>query len=126
MSTSLTQRMLKPFVEMREGEGRTLLLMFLYSFLAMAGYNVIKPATRSQFIDSLGTQYLPHVLLLVGVLGGVVVQGYNRGMSLLPRRLVFPVTQVVMVGFLLLFWALFRIDAKWAKVWVPVGFYFWG
>jgi AAA family ATP:ADP antiporter len=126
MKQSLTQRLLKPFVEMREGEGRTLLLMFLYSFLAMAGYNVIKPATRSVFIDSLGTRYLPHVLLLVGVLGGVVVQGYNKGMSLLPRRLVFPVTQVVMVGFLLLFWALFRIDAKWAKVWVPVGFYFWG
>ena len=47
------QRLLAPH---RRRHGRkkavTPLLMFAYSFLAMTGYNIVKPVTRSQFIDS--------------------------------------------------------------------------
>ena len=80
MRPSLTQRLLKPFVEMREGEGRMLLLMFAYSFLAMTGYNVIKPA------DAVAVHQQPRrrqpartSCSLTGVLIGFVVQGYNQG-----------------------------------------------
>jgi len=126
MSQKLSQRILRPFVEMRDGEGWILFLMFAYSFLAMAGYNIVKPTTRSQFMDSLGSDNIPYVLLLVGVLGGVVVQGYNKLMSLLPRRAIFPLTQLVMAGTFIMFWALFRIDDPFLKKWAPVPFYFWG
>ena len=37
----------------------TALLMFLFSFLAMTSYNIIKPITRSEFISSLGADNLP-------------------------------------------------------------------
>ena len=36
-------RLLAPVVQVREEESRTLLLMFLYSFLAMTAYNILKP-----------------------------------------------------------------------------------
>ena len=116
------KRTLSPFVQLREDESTTLLLMFSYSFLAMAGYNVVKPATRSQFISSLGAENLPYVLLATGLLMGFVIQGYNKAMALLPRRYVFPGTQLVMVGLLVMFWALFRTGQSW----VSVVFYFWG
>ena len=58
---SLLARLLRPIVQLRDGEATTALLMFLYSFLAMTSYNIIKPITRSEFISSLGADNLPYV-----------------------------------------------------------------
>lgn len=118
----MLQRILAPLVELREDEGITALLMFAYSFLAMAGYNVVKPATRSQFIDALGANNLPYVQLVAGLIMGFVIQAYTSAMRLLPRRWVFAATQAVMVGLLVVFWVLFKTDASW----VSVAFYMWG
>src|SRR5262245_65731305 len=104
------QKSLSPVVEFRKEENTTALLMFGYSFLAMAGYNVVKPATRSQFIDSLGADNLPYVQLVAGLIMGFVIQGYTSAMRLLPRRWVFAATQVVVVGLLIVFWVLFKTD----------------
>ena len=38
-------RWLAPIAELRAGEGSTALLLFLYSFLAMTSYNIVKPVT---------------------------------------------------------------------------------
>ncbi|MGH9329621.1 MAG: Npt1/Npt2 family nucleotide transporter, partial [Vicinamibacterales bacterium] len=119
---SLTERWLSPLVELREREAPTALLMFAYSFCAMAGYNVVKPATRSQFISSLGADNLPYVQLVAGLIMGFVIQGYTSAMKLLPRRWVFAATQVVMVGLLVGFWMLFQTG----QGWVSVAFYLWG
>jgi ATP:ADP antiporter, AAA family len=116
------KRILTPFVQLREDESITLVLMFAYSFFTMAGYNVVKPATRSQFIDKLGASNLPYVLLATGLLMSVVIHGYNKLMGVLPRRYVFPGTQLVMVGLLVMFWSLFKTGESW----VSVAFYFWG
>src|SRR5580765_7109039 len=118
----MLQRILAPLVEVREEEGLTAVLMFAYSFLAMAGYNVVKPATRSQFIESLGADNIPYVQLVAGLIMGFVIQGYTSAMRLLPRRWVFAATQAVMVGLLVLFWSLFKTNATW----VSVAFYLWG
>ena len=50
---SLLPKLMRPIVQLREGEATTTFLMFLYSFLAMTAYNIIKPLTRSEFISSL-------------------------------------------------------------------------
>jgi AAA family ATP:ADP antiporter len=118
----MLQRLLSPIVDIREEEGLTAVLMFAYSFLAMAGYNVVKPATRSQFIDSLGANNIPWVQLVAGLIMGFVIQGYTSLMRFLPRRWVFAATQAVMVGVLVLFWALFKTGESW----VSVAFYLWG
>src|SRR6185503_359880 len=115
----MLQRILAPIVELREEEGLTAVLMFTYSFLAMAGYNVVKPATRSQFIDSLGANNIPYVQLVAGLIMGFVIQGYTSAMRFLPRRWVFAATQGVMAGSLLIsqFWSLANdiYDARQAK-----------
>ena len=78
MSDSWLRRALAPVAELREGEARTALLMFAYSFLAMTAYNILKPITRSKFITELGADNLPYVQLAAGVLIGVLMQGYSR------------------------------------------------
>ena len=112
----MLQRILSPIVEVRKEESFTLFLMFAYSFLAMAGYNVVKPATRSQFINSLGADNLPYVQLAAGLVMGFVIQGYTSAMRLLPRRWVFAATQGVMVVLLFVFWVLFKTERDWVSV----------
>lgn len=117
---SLLSRLLRPIVQLRDGESTTALLMFLYSFLAMTSYNIIKPITRSEFISSLGADDLPYVTFAMGVLIGVIMQGYTRVISLVPRRAMIPVTQVGIAGLLLLFYFLFTFVGA---DWVAVAFY---
>jgi len=116
----LLTRLLGPVVQLRDGESTTALLMFLYSFLAMTSYNIVKPITRSEFISSLGADNLPWVQFGAGVLIGFLMQGYTVLMKPVPRRWTIPVTQAGMAGLLVLFWFMFTtIGADW----VAVAFY---
>jgi AAA family ATP:ADP antiporter len=103
---TLTARLLRPVVQLRDGESTTALLMFLYSFLAMTSYNIVKPITRSEFIASLGADNLPWVQFGSGILIGFIMQGYTKAMAPVPQRWTIPVTQAGLAGLLLLFWFL--------------------
>lgn len=117
---AFVSRFLHPVVQLRDGESTTALLMFLYSFLAMTSYNIVKPITRSEFISSLGADNLPWVQFGAGVLIGFLMQGYTVLMKPVPRRWTIPVTQAGMAGLLVLFWFMFTaIGADW----VAVAFY---
>jgi AAA family ATP:ADP antiporter len=120
---SLPARLLRPIVQLRDGESTTALLMFLYSFLAMTSYNIIKPITRSEFIASLGADNLPYVQFGAGVLIGFLMQGYTRVMRAVPRRHIIPVTQAGMAALLVLFWFLFTTIGQ---EWIAVAFYILG
>ncbi len=119
---SITERLLSPVAEVRKGESATALMMFAYSFLAMAGYNVIKPITRSKFITDLGADNLPYVALASGVLIGILMAGYTWLLARLPRRWGLPITQLGMAATLAGFWFLFQSNATW----VSVAFYVLG
>ena len=116
-------RWLAPIAELRDGEGGTALLLFLYSFLAMTSYNIVKPVTRSQFISSLGADNLPWVQFGAGMLIGVLMQGYTKAIAAVPRRWTIPVTQAGMIVLLVTFWVLFT---QVGSEWVSVGFYLFG
>jgi AAA family ATP:ADP antiporter len=119
---SILRRLLSPVVELRVEEARSVVMMFVYSFLVMSAYNIIKITATSKFIKDLGAENLPWVNLAAGVLMGVVMQLYSRGVGLVPRRWVFPGTQILVIATLALFWLLFRAD----NAVVSVAFYFWG
>jgi ATP:ADP antiporter, AAA family len=119
---SLVQRALARVVDVRRDETGTMLLMFAYSFLAMTAYNIIQPLTRSKLISSLGAVNVPWVIFGSGLLIGVLMLGYTRVVSLLPRRWALPITQTAMAGAMLGFWALFQTGGDW----VSVAFYVWG
>ena len=81
--------------------------MFSYSFLAMTAYNMVQPITRSKFIAEHGAENLPYVVLASIVLIALLMQGYSQLGRLMPGRWIIPITQGVMVGLLMLFWALY-------------------
>ncbi len=120
---SLLTRWLAPIAELRAGEGGTALLLFLYSFLAMTSYNIVKPVTRSQFISSLGADNLPWVQFAAGMVIGVLMQAYTKAIATVPRRWTIPVTQAGMIVLLVTFWMLFT---RFGADWVSVGFYLYG
>ncbi len=49
----------KRFVQIRAGEGRKVLLTFLYFFLVMTAYYVIKPVSRSLILEDFGLRLVP-------------------------------------------------------------------
>jgi ATP:ADP antiporter, AAA family len=123
-SGSLLTRLLRPIAEIRPGETATVALLFAYSFLAMTGYNVLKPVTRGLFISNLGADNLPWVQFGAGIAIGLIMQGYTRIIRLVPRRAMIPVTLAGIVGLLVLFWLLFTGLGN-AKV-VAAAFYLYG
>ncbi len=123
-SETLASRLFSPIAQMRPGEATTAFLLFAYSFLAMTGYNVLKPVTRGLFISNLGADNLPWVQFAAGVVIGFIMQGYSKLIGLVPRRWMIPATQAGMVGLLVLFFTLFA-GAGDAKV-VAAAFYLFG
>ncbi|HUE89785.1 MAG TPA: Npt1/Npt2 family nucleotide transporter [Vicinamibacterales bacterium] len=121
-SGSLTARLLRPFAQVRNQEGATALLMFLYSFLALTSYNIIQPITRSKFISDLGAENIPYIQFVSGLIIGALMQGYVKATALLPRRWVIPVSQAAIVVVLVAFWVLFQTGAEW----VSAAFYLLG
>ena len=115
-------RLVGRVVSLRQEDGAVALLMFAYSFLAMASYNILKPLTRSRFITDLGSDKLPYVLLASGVVIAVLMHWYSRTAERLPRRHVIPVTQAAIIALLILFSLLLRTGAEW----VTVAFYVFG
>ena len=57
----MIERFLRRLLPLRSGEWSDALLMFSYSFLAMSAWNIVRPVTRSKFIDALGADNLPYV-----------------------------------------------------------------
>src|SRR5512142_811758 len=122
MSDSWLRRALAPVAELREGEARTALMMFAYSFLAMTAYNILKPITRSKFISGLGADNIPYVQLVAGLLIGLIMERYSAIAKRIPRRYVIPSTLGSMAVVLVAFWVLFKTAGEW----VSVAFYLLG
>ncbi len=118
----MLERLLSPFVDVRKEESLTAVLMFAYSFLAMTSYNIIQPLTRSKLISSLGAVNVPWVIFGSGLFIGVLMLGYTRLVSTLPRRWALPIIQAALAAGMVIFWILFGRAGEW----VSVAFYVWG
>jgi ATP:ADP antiporter, AAA family len=119
---SLANRVIARLTNTRSDERTVALLMFAYSFLVMMSHNILKPVTKSKFIDQLGSDNLPYVLMASSVLVAVVMHGYSGWIRRLPRQYVIPIAQSALVVLLVLLWGLLRTGA----VWVTVALYFFG
>lgn len=119
---SLIRKVLSPVVELRKEETTTALLMFVYSFLLMWSYNIIKPITRSTFIKQLGAENIPWMPLVAGFVIAAFMAGYTWIVARLPQRWGLPIIQTAMAGVLVVFWFLFKTQATP----VAIAFYLWG
>ena len=70
----------------------------------MTSHNMLRPVTRSKFINSFGADNLPWILLISGLLIGVLMHQYTRAIRRLPRSWVIPITQIAIILLLVAFW----------------------
>ena len=120
-SQSLASRLVSPIVQLRQGEAVTALLMFAYSFLA-AAVHMIKPVTRGLFIKSSARPALGQ--FGAGIVIGLIMQGYTRVISLVPRRWMIPTTLSAIVILMTSFYFMFASFPT--NRGVAVGFYLFG
>lgn len=114
-------RCVKKLMDIRPGEGRRLWPIAGAYALVLASVYVLKPARNALFLDRLGIDQLPYVLMLVALVGGVTASVYSRyTQSVRIDRLVSG-TLIFLIFNLLIFWWLLGIGADW----VFYLFYVW-
>ena len=111
----------KRFVSVRAGEGRKVLLTFLYFFLVITAYYVIKPVSRSLVLGGLGSRLVPYVDLISAMLMGPIVSLFARLVDRIEKRRLVSLTFWGAVVSLVVFWRL----VAWPATWVPAVFYVW-
>jgi ATP/ADP translocase len=107
------RRRLAAFVEIRRGEGTKTVLMFLYFFLLLTSYYVLKPVRNSLFLENLGPRQLPYVYLATALIIGFVVAVYARLMERFERHLLIMASTVFFASNLVLFWWFFSLEVGW-------------
>jgi len=111
----------KRLVQVRAGEGRKVLLTFLYFFLVITAYYVIKPVSRALVLDDLGSRLVPYVDLISAILMGPMVTLFARLVDRIEKRRLVTLTFWAVAGCLLVFWKFLQ----WPDKWVAAAFYVW-
>jgi AAA family ATP:ADP antiporter len=111
----------KRFVQIRPGEGRKVCLTFLYFFLIISAYYIIKPVSRSLVLGQLGSRMVPYVDLISAVLMGPVVTLFAHLVDRLPKPRLVTLWFWAVIGILCVFWVLLR----WSAAWVAAAFSVW-
>lgn len=114
-------RRLSAFAEVRRGEGAKTALMFLYFFLLMSSWYVIKPVRNSIFLEDLGPEQLPYVYIATAAIIGLVASAYARLLERHERHLVIIASTLFFCANLVLFRWFFRFEVAW----MAALFYLW-
>lgn len=109
------------FFDIRKGEGRKTLQMFLYFFLTIMVLYVLKPVRSSLFLEELGSRNLRYVYLGEGVFLLFLTWAYVQLAKRLPKRILFLSTLLFFISNLVIFWWLFHIRVPY----LSALFYIW-
>ncbi len=86
MAKNLLNRILSRFVEIKPGEELIASLLFLYFFLIMFPYGIIKPVRDAQYLMELGSINLPIAYLSTAIIMGFVIHFYSKFQVRVKRR----------------------------------------
>ena len=111
----------KRLTQIRAGEGPKVFLTFLYFFLVITAYYIIKPVSRSLVLGELGSRLVPYVDLISAVLMGPMVALFARLVDRVDKQRLVSGTFWVVAANLVVFWKLLQ----WPDKWVPAAFYVW-
>lgn len=112
---------LSRLVDIRAGDWRRLLPISLAYALVLASVYMLKPARNALFLDRLGIEQLPYVLVLVAVIGGGVASIYARFTNGVKVNRLIVGTFAVAAAILGIFYFLLQTEASW----VYYLFYIW-
>ncbi len=114
---------LKVFMNVQKGERMVTLLLFLWQFLFICVYYVLRPIRRGLFLDGLGNEWMPLVYIGTALVTGVVVVLYSK-FSHLPRKVLISSVYGFFCVNLLIWWQVFQKESQIASgvfwVWLDV------
>ena len=113
--------LLKKILDIRSGEWRNVILMFLYFFMIITSYYILKPVRNSLFLEQLGAHNLPWVYIGTAVVIGFIIAIYGKLSQLVSRKTLTLGTIIFFIFNLLIFWWLYKQDV----VWFSAVFYIW-
>jgi AAA family ATP:ADP antiporter len=113
-------RVLRPFTDVRPGEGATALLLALNVFLLLACYYFIKPVREALILSGEGAEVKSYAAAGQAVLLLGLVPAYGLLADRLPRRGLLNAVTVFFVACLVVFYALTQAGAP-----VGVPFFLW-
>jgi ATP/ADP translocase len=117
---ALSRRLL----QVRPGEGRKVLLTFLYFCLVITAYYVVKPVSRSLVLGDLGSRLVPYGDLVSAILMGPMVALFARLVDRVEKRRLVSLTFWAVAASLVGFWVLLQHPHKWIAaalyVWVAI------
>src|SRR3990167_5662186 len=111
----------KRFVRVRPGEGQKVFLTFLYFFLIITSYYLIKPVSRSLVLGDLGSRVVPYVDLVSAILMGPIVAVFAKLVDRVPKARLVSGSVWGVAGILLVFWRLLAHHIPW----LAGAFYVW-
>ncbi|MCP4684266.1 MAG: hypothetical protein GY867_02360 [bacterium] len=108
-------------LNLQQGELGRALLMFLYAFLLMSAYLILKPVRNSLFLDRFGADQLVYMYMIIAVTATPIASfyGWSASRTSLPR-LVGATTLFIVVN-LAIFWYLIGQQFSW----LVYVFYVW-
>ncbi len=111
----------KRVFQIREGEGRKVFLTFLYFFLAITAYYLIKPVSRAFVLNDLGHKMVPYMDLICALVMGPIVTLFARSVDRFSKERLVTLSFWMITGVMLLFWRLL----EWKQGWTAAAFYVW-
>ena len=111
----------KRLTQIRAGEGRKVFLTFLYFFLVITAYYIIKPVSRSLILGELGSRLVPYVDFISAALMGPMVALFAHLVDRMDKQRLVRGTFWTVAANLVIFWKLLQ----WPDKWVPAAFYVW-
>lgn len=102
---------LSSFFSVQKGERLKTLLLFLWLFLFICVYYVLRPIRRGMILDGLGNDKMPFVYIGTALVTGLVVWIYSR-FTHLPRRTLISAIYGIFFVNLIGWWAAFQQESK--------------
>lgn len=121
MSKSRLYRILSRVADIRPGEERIAFLLFLYFFLIMFPFYIIKPYRDAQYLYEEGSVQLPIAYLSTAVVMGFFVAFYSRLQVKVQRRVLIILSLIFFIVTCILSRQLFILRTSW----MPLVFWIW-
>jgi ATP/ADP translocase len=122
MAKNLLNRILSRIVEIKPGEELIASLLFLYFFLIMFPYGIIKPVRDAQYLLELGSINLPIAYLSTAIIMGFFIHFYSKLQVKVKRR-------VLIISSLIFFTVTCAVSRQFFTrgelEWMPLAFWIW-
>lgn len=111
-------------MEIRPGEYKRTLYLFLYLLLVLLAYYILKPVSRALFLDKFDASHLPWLYLATAAAGGILAFFYGRLAARTSLARAVAVSMIFVLASLVLIWLLLAPDRPWMyylfNVWVSL------